>query len=228
MLWWMVSTAKEDMPFIFQLDQLSFTHGPTSDNRSAAPEINPAREACLLQKSLLIIHVLPFHESFDKMSSPVWVEGCFNEHGSKQRGIHLGRQWKPREPECSKAMSELGCMATGLTADRISCALLSRKCLQKKTWLLVRSSSSPACVEIQRFQESMDSKQPGWVPGHMTGLLQVPGPQKAVFGLCQMSQHWSRWTESCIYLPLTDPTTVQPVWPQHCSRHFLEMSLKCQ
>lgn len=77
-----------------------------------------------------------------------------------------------------------------------------------------RPSSSPACVEIQRFQESMDSTQPGWVPGHMTDLLQVPGPQKAVFGLCQMSQHWSRWTESCIYLPLTDPTTVQPVWPQ--------------
>lgn len=141
------------------------------------------------------------------------MEGCFNERGSKQRGMHLERrQWKPREPECSQATSELGCMATGLTADKISRALLSRKCLQKKTWLLlVRSSSSPARVEIQRFQESMVSTQPGWVQGHMTGLLQVPGPQKAVFGLCQMSQQWSRRTESCICPPLTDPTTTQPV-----------------
>lgn len=60
MLWWMASAAEKDMSFVFQLDQLSFTHGPTSDNGLTAPEINPAWEARLLQKILLIIHMLPF------------------------------------------------------------------------------------------------------------------------------------------------------------------------
>lgn len=195
----MVSTAKKDMSFVFQLDQLSFTHGPTSDHWLTTPEIDPAQGACLLQKSLLIIHMLPFHKALMTcLSSPVWVERCFNESGSKQRRMHLeGRWWEPKEPEWSKAMSELVCMATGLSTDRTSHILLSRKYFQKKTWLLARSLSSPACVEIQRFQESMVSTHVG------TG------------------KHWPSagpWpTEIRVWAVSDEPALVQLDWIMHLS-----------
>lgn len=131
----------------------------------------------------------PVNHSHAALWLKLWQSVCL--HQSEWRGVLMSmdqdkEEWIWREgggnPGNQNGVRQWASWCAWLTKDRISCVLLFRKYLQKKIGLLVRSSSSPACVEMQRFQESVVSTQSGWVQGHMTGPLQVPGPRDQCLG----------------------------------------------
>lgn len=161
----------------------------------------------------------PVNHSHAALSLKLWQSVCL--HQSECRGVLMSVDQDKEEyiwrggggnPGNQDAVRQWVSWCAGPITDRISHVLLSRKYLQK-IWLLVRSSSSPACVEIQIpgiygfYTARQGAGTHDWPSAG-------PWPQRSVFGLCQMSQKCSSQTESCICPPLTDPTTVQPVWPQ--------------
>lgn len=205
------------------MDQFSFTQGPASDNRLAAPEINPAREACLLQRK-------PVHHPHAALSLKLW-QGVYLLQ-SEWRDVlmsmsqttkkciwryYIGGGWNWGNHNAVCWWGSLHALFTavmghvGFTAGRISHALFSRKYLQKKSWLLV---SLHLLWHVWKFGDygkpQFLHKQAGYKDTWMSPSLVH---SKQCSGCVSTSQQRSTRTESHICLPLTD-TTVQPVWPQ--------------
>lgn len=135
----------------------------------------------------------PFIRALTKrLSSPVWVEGCFNEHGSNQKEIYLeGITLEVVETQgtimqyadgwasmCCKGPCGFHCRQ-----DFMCSALL--KVFAEEDLTASKLSSSLVCVEIQKSQEATVSTRAGWAQGCTTSLLQAPvsRPQQAVLRL---------------------------------------------